>query len=121
MPANMRQKGIKFSAIAQDAIDWYENHDRKDVRIFKSRMKTILDAFSHRIADDIKPSDIDTWLGAHAGASIRQVVAAAPEFPRASRDANRTADQQEQEGSRAGVSYRQSFMSAAPKALDPCA
>ena len=65
MPANMRQKGIKFSVIAQDAIDWYESHDRKDVRNFRSRMRTILDAFRERTADEIKPSDIDSWLGAH--------------------------------------------------------
>lgn len=65
MPANMRQKGIKFSAIAQDAIGWYVSHDRKDVRNFKGRMKNIIEAFGDRIADDIKPSDIDCWLGAH--------------------------------------------------------
>ena len=54
MPANMRQKGIKFSLIAQDAINWYASHDRKDLRNFRSRMKIILDAFGYRIADDIK-------------------------------------------------------------------
>lgn len=65
MPANIRQKGIKFSVIAQDAINWYESPDRKDVRNFKSRKRTILEAFGDRIADEIKPSDIDDWLGAH--------------------------------------------------------
>jgi hypothetical protein len=65
MPPNLRQRGIRFSAIAQDAIKWYENHDRKDVRNFKSRMRIILDAFANRVADEIKPSDIDSWLGAH--------------------------------------------------------
>ena len=65
MPANLRQKGIKFTAIAQDAIEWYQSHDRRDTRNFKSRMKAILEAFGDRIADEIRPSDIDTWLGAH--------------------------------------------------------
>jgi integrase len=65
MPANMKQKGLRFSVIAQEAIDWYESHDRRDVRNFKGRMKIILVDFGDRVADDIKPSDIDTWLGAH--------------------------------------------------------
>jgi hypothetical protein len=39
MPANMKDKGIKFSVLAQEAIDWYINHDRRDVRNFKGRMK----------------------------------------------------------------------------------
>ena len=44
MPANMKDKGIKFSVLAQEAIDWYVNHDRRDVRNFKGRMKLILEA-----------------------------------------------------------------------------
>ena len=39
MPANMKHKGIKFGVIAQEAIDWYINHERRDVRNFKGRMK----------------------------------------------------------------------------------
>jgi len=65
MPANMKDKGIKFSVLAQEAIDWYVNHDRRDVRNFKGRMKFILEAFADRVADEIKPSDIDTWISAH--------------------------------------------------------
>jgi hypothetical protein len=48
MPANMKDKGIKFSVLAQEAIDWYVNHDRRDVRNFKGRMKLILEAFADR-------------------------------------------------------------------------
>ena len=65
MPANMKHKGVKFSEIAQEAIDWYTNHERRDLRNFKSRMKYILEAFGDWVADEIKPSDIDSWLGAH--------------------------------------------------------
>jgi integrase len=65
MPANLRQRGIKFSAIGRDAIERYQSHDRKDVRNFLSRMKIILEDFGNRIAEDIKPSEIDCWLGAH--------------------------------------------------------
>src|SRR5215469_5247836 len=61
MPANMREKSAKFSAIARDAINWYGSHDRKDIRNFKSRMRIILEALGDRIADEIKPSDIDSW------------------------------------------------------------
>jgi hypothetical protein len=45
MPTNMRHKGVKFSVLAQEAIDWYINHERRDVRNFKGRMKLILEAF----------------------------------------------------------------------------
>jgi hypothetical protein len=65
LPANMKHKGVKFAVIAQEAIDWYANHERRDIRNFKGRMKFILEAFGDRVADEIKPSDIDSWLGAH--------------------------------------------------------
>ena len=58
MPANMKDKGIKFSVLAQEAIDWYINHDRRDLRNFKGRMKFILEAFADQVADEIKPSDL---------------------------------------------------------------
>jgi site-specific recombinase XerD len=65
LPNNMKHKGVRFKVIAQEAIDWYINHNRKDVRNFKGRMQYILEAFGDRVADEIKPSEIDTWLGAH--------------------------------------------------------
>jgi integrase len=65
MPPNMKHKGVKFAVIAQEAIDWYINHERKDIRNFKGRMQIILKDFSERVADEIKPSDIDSWLGSH--------------------------------------------------------
>ena len=51
--------------IAQEAIDWYVNYERKDVRNFKSRMAFIVETFGERVADEIKPSEIDGWLGKH--------------------------------------------------------
>ena len=39
LPNNMKHKGVRFRVIAQEAIDWYINHNRKDVRNFKGRMK----------------------------------------------------------------------------------
>jgi len=64
LPANMKHKGLKFRTIAEEAIDWYIEHGRKDVRSFRIRMNVILKDFGDRIADDIKPSDIDAWLSA---------------------------------------------------------
>lgn len=64
LPTNMKHKGIRFKVIAQEAIDWYIAHGRKDVKSFRIRMNIILKDFGDRIADDIKPSDIDAWLSA---------------------------------------------------------
>src|SRR5260370_35532010 len=65
MPANMKDKGIKFSVLAQEGIDWHVNHNRRDVRNLKGRMKFILEAFADRVADEIKQSDIDAWISSH--------------------------------------------------------
>jgi len=66
MPSNVKDKGIKFKVTAQEAIEWYANHERKDLRNFKSRMALIVETFGERVADEIKPSEIDGWLGKHA-------------------------------------------------------
>jgi site-specific recombinase XerD len=65
LPTNMKHKGVRFKVIAQEAIDWYVNHGRKDVRNFKSRINIILETFGDRVADEIKPSEIDGWLSDH--------------------------------------------------------
>lgn len=65
LPVNVRHRGVRLKVLAQEAIDWYINHGQKDVRSFKSRMSFIVEEFGERIADEIKPSEIDTWLGAH--------------------------------------------------------
>ncbi len=65
LPTNMKHKGLRFKVIAQEAIDWYIEHGRKDVKSFRIRMNIILKDFGERVADDIKPSDIDAWLSAH--------------------------------------------------------
>jgi site-specific recombinase XerD len=54
-----------ISVLAQEAIDWYVNHDRRDVRNFKGRMKFILEAVADRVANEIKPSDIDIRISSH--------------------------------------------------------
>jgi site-specific recombinase XerD len=65
LPTNMKHRGLRFKVIAQEAVDWYINHGQKDVRGFKSRMNFIVEEFGERVADEIKPSEIDIWLGAH--------------------------------------------------------
>jgi hypothetical protein len=52
LPANVKDKGIKFKVIDQEAIEWYVNHERKDLRNFKSRMAFIVEMFGERVADD---------------------------------------------------------------------
>lgn len=66
MPAKMKNKGVKFEAIGLHALDWYIEHGRKDVRNFRIRMNIILKDFGGRVADEIKPSEIDALLKQHA-------------------------------------------------------
>ena len=65
LPENMKHKGVRFKVIAEEAINWYIEHGRKDVRSFRIRMNIILKTFENRVADDIKPSEIDAWLKEH--------------------------------------------------------
>ena len=65
LPANMKHKELKFEVIGKQAVEWYIEHGRKDVRSFRIRMNIILKDFGSRVADEIKPSEIDGWLKAH--------------------------------------------------------
>jgi hypothetical protein len=48
LPTNVKDKGIKFKVIAQEAIEWHVNHERKDLRNFKSRTALIVATFGER-------------------------------------------------------------------------
>ena len=64
MPANMKDKGIKFSVLP--GSDRLVRQSRpQGYSEFKGRMKFILEAFADRVADEIKPSDIDAWVSSH--------------------------------------------------------
>ena len=65
LPVNLKQRGIRFRVIGDEAVAWYENHGQKDLRTFKLRMDMILRDFANRLVEEIKPSDIDAWLGNH--------------------------------------------------------
>ena len=65
MPADMKNKGVKFDVIGLHALDWYIEHGRKDVKNFRIRMNIILKDLGDRVADEIKPSEIDAWLKEH--------------------------------------------------------
>jgi integrase len=64
-PKNMKKRGVKFKEIANDALDWYRNHGRKDFRNFNSRMQIILEDFAESVAAEMTPGDIDKWIGKH--------------------------------------------------------
>ena len=65
LPAKMKKRGVKFVTIGLHALDWYVEHGRKDVKNFRIRMNIILKDFGDRVADEIKPSEIDAWLKKH--------------------------------------------------------
>ncbi|HVG27634.1 MAG TPA: site-specific integrase [Acidobacteriaceae bacterium] len=65
LPTNMKHKGVRFETLGKQAIDWYIEHGRKDIRNFRIRMNIILKDFGGRVADEIKPSEIDAWLKQH--------------------------------------------------------
>lgn len=71
LPLNMRAKGITFAAIADAAMQWSRQHKR-DWRNDELRMPALIAAFGHREADAIKPSELDSYITAHAKAPATQ-------------------------------------------------
>jgi hypothetical protein len=57
----MRLASIRFGTLADDIRRFSEKHHR-DQRNIESRLKRILPDFANRLADQIKPADIDGWL-----------------------------------------------------------
>jgi integrase len=66
LPATMRQRGITFAAIGQEAIDWYQRNGKKDVRTFKGRMNTVIKSpIGKMTANDVTHEDIEKWINGH--------------------------------------------------------
>ena len=64
LPANLRDAGIRFRELA-DAILTYSASHHRDTRNIKSRIGKIVPDFGRRVAEGIKPEEIDAWLSAH--------------------------------------------------------
>jgi site-specific recombinase XerD len=64
LPDNRRSAGIKFSALA-DAIETFSESHHRDKRSVLTRLRKIRPAFDERVADSIKPEEIDGWLSAN--------------------------------------------------------
>jgi site-specific recombinase XerD len=61
LPENMRNASVRFGALAEDIQRFSEKHHR-DQRNIESRLRRILPDFAQRLADQIKPEEIDAWL-----------------------------------------------------------
>jgi integrase len=61
LPENLRSAGVRFGVLADDIVTWSKAHHR-DHKHTASRVEIIRADFGERIADSIKPQDIDVWL-----------------------------------------------------------
>ncbi|MGO9338020.1 MAG: tyrosine-type recombinase/integrase [Terracidiphilus sp.] len=61
LPDNLRDAGVKFKTLADDIEEYSKAHHR-DQRNIKGRLAQIRPDFDDRVADSIKPEDIDAWL-----------------------------------------------------------
>ena len=65
MPANLRHKGETLGKIIDTAITWHESRGSKSLRTTHQQLRDIKAALGSRIAADLKPADVDSWLAAH--------------------------------------------------------
>jgi integrase len=61
MPDNIRHRGITFGTLADSVIEYSKVH-HKDTRNVEQRIRSLKDEFGLRVAADITPNDIDTFL-----------------------------------------------------------
>src|ERR1035441_2099375 len=60
----MKSAGVKFKSLA-DAILSYSKAHHRDSRNIISRLAKVLPHFGERVADQIRPEEIDEWLTAN--------------------------------------------------------
>jgi integrase len=66
LPPTLNNRGIKFSEIGRDAIDWYKRTGKKDIRTFSQRMDAVVHSrLGVRPANDITHEDIERWINEH--------------------------------------------------------
>ena len=61
LPDSLRRGSIRFGVLADDIRRYSENHHRDPSHV-ESRLNRILPDFGERLADQIKPADIDAWI-----------------------------------------------------------
>ena len=61
LPENMRAAGVRFKVLANEILAYSKIHHR-DTRNVESRVTKINSEFGERIADKIKPAEIDRWI-----------------------------------------------------------
>jgi site-specific recombinase XerD len=65
LPPNLRQRGETLAVVIDRALEWYASHKPKSVRNVTIHLEEFKADLGHRVAADLKPSDIDRWIGAH--------------------------------------------------------
>lgn len=61
LPDNLKSAGVKFKVLTNAIIEFSQNH-HTDTRNVESRINQILPEFGERIANNIKPAEIDAWI-----------------------------------------------------------
>jgi hypothetical protein len=61
LPDNLRSAGLKFKVLADHIVEYSKAHHR-DQRNILSRLRTMRPDFDERVADSIRPEEIDNWL-----------------------------------------------------------
>ena len=61
LPENLRAVGVKFGSLCDDILVFSKAHHR-DQRNILARLSRVRPDFDDRVADSIKPEDIDQWL-----------------------------------------------------------
>src|ERR1035438_3545412 len=65
LPENMRHKTETVGKVIDAAIEWHESRGSKSLRPTRQQLQYIKSAMGKRIAADLKPADVDSWLTAH--------------------------------------------------------
>jgi len=60
VPNNAR-RGVKFSTIAEDAVEWFEKN-RRSINSFSSMVDLAVDEFGERYAESISTEEFEDWL-----------------------------------------------------------
>jgi integrase len=73
LPPTQPSRGIRFSEIGQDAINWYEKTRKKDLRTFSGRMRTIIESpMGRKRVADINHRDIAQWIEEQSRARVER-------------------------------------------------